>query len=265
MKFKNRLRNFFSTKKKKDTHLVEKADLFLVSYPKSGNTWLRFLLSSYFSDQAVDFYKIAQIIPDLHMELEAQKSDHHPLVIKTHSPRIKTNGKKVIHLIRDGRDVAVSYFFHLLKLKKIDPNCTFISFLKKFNEGQLDGFGNWGEHTEYVLKHHENTLLVKYEVLLKETTLELKRIINYCGIPWDEIRAQKAIEQASFTRMQKLDVLEHDDMLHLKNSRKDIRFVRNGIAGEYKKYFSETQISVFNQKHNNMLYKLGYEIEESTP
>ena len=155
--------------------------------------------------------------------------------------------------------MAVSYYFHLLKLRKIDSTTTFTTFLTQFNNGEFDDNGTWGAHVGSILKYQENILVIKYEMLLTDTLLELKRIINYCGINWDVSRAEKAINQASFSRMQRLDIQEHDEMPHLKKSRKDIRFIRSGKSGEYQRYFSEDQKRTFDDFHLGMLHQLGYE------
>ncbi|MBD3881009.1 sulfotransferase domain-containing protein [Phormidium tenue FACHB-886] len=39
-------------------------DIFLVSYPRSGSTWLRFLIASYLADQQTDFFKFMRIVPE---------------------------------------------------------------------------------------------------------------------------------------------------------------------------------------------------------
>ena len=43
-----------------------------------------------FSNQSTDFNMIAKIVPDLHMQIIPELSDEYPLIVKTHSPDIKT-------------------------------------------------------------------------------------------------------------------------------------------------------------------------------
>jgi len=98
-------------------------DVFLVSYPKSGNTWTRFLISNLvYPEQPANFGNINELIPDP----EGLSKRHlarlpRPRVIKSHQyfhPRYE----RILYVVRDPRDVAISeYHFHR-KCRVIDDN-----------------------------------------------------------------------------------------------------------------------------------------------
>jgi hypothetical protein len=85
-------------------------DTFIVSYPRSGNTWTRFLIANLLHpDQPATFANIERLVPDSEAQSSRYfKSIPRPRVIKSHQyfdPRYK----KVIYIVRDPRDVALSY------------------------------------------------------------------------------------------------------------------------------------------------------------
>ena len=97
---------------------IHNDDTFIVSYPKSGNTWFRFILSNLLRQSAeenIDFHSACRYVPDIevhHPELEALQR---PRFIKSHCPRLIEAYPRVIYLVRDPRDVYVSYFYYLRK------------------------------------------------------------------------------------------------------------------------------------------------------
>ncbi len=59
------LKHLFKARGNTKKFNIKSSDIFLVSYPKSGNTWLRFLLGNYISTDIVDFTKSSLVIPDI--------------------------------------------------------------------------------------------------------------------------------------------------------------------------------------------------------
>src|SRR5205823_12606754 len=61
-------------------------DTFVVSYPRSGNTWARFLIANLVhSGQNVSFINIEKLIPDTSSQSNrALKATPRPRIIKTH-------------------------------------------------------------------------------------------------------------------------------------------------------------------------------------
>ena len=95
-------------------------DVFIVSYPRSGNTWVRFLIGSMVYQADVDFNNLVTIIPDIYRCTNRfLESLERPRYLKSHEPY---DGRypKVIYLVRDPRDVAISYYYWLLKFRKTE-------------------------------------------------------------------------------------------------------------------------------------------------
>src|SRR5258708_3122917 len=124
-------------------------DTFIVSYPRSGNTWTRFLVANLLHpDEPANFANIERLVPDS----EAQscryfKSISRPRLIKSHQyfdPRYK----KVIYIVRDPRDVALSYYDFQRKYRQIEDGYPLSQYVEDFVGGRLSSadWGTWGEN-----------------------------------------------------------------------------------------------------------------------
>ena len=118
--------------------------MFLVSYPRSGNTWVRFLLANLLkegSEVEIDFHNVHRYVPEINRNNDIIKSLVPPRVIKSHA-LYQQSFPKVIYLVRDGRDVYVSYYYY--RLKQLDEGSTFSDFLRR-----EDHFpSSWKDHIE---------------------------------------------------------------------------------------------------------------------
>lgn len=239
-------------------------DTFIVSYPKSGNTWLLFLIGNYLTDCKVNFQNRCFVIPDLHYNPQYCSFIPRPRFMKSHLPHVP-EFQRVIYLVRDGRDVAVSYYFHCIKFGIIKNELPFKDFLKRFNEGSIDLFGNWANHVNSWLDNKPgNFLLVRYEDMKKDTVTELKRILDFAGISADPNKIQSAIEASSFERMQHLEQIQYDEFKKVGSINANIHFVRSGKVGESHIYFTDDLMKEFIRVHGTALKRLNYLNDDST-
>ena len=181
---KKTIKKFLENRKSGRLINVLKTDLFLVSYPKSGNTWLRFLLGNVLYED-YNFSNMEDLIPDIYVvnnkELNKIKS---PRILKSHEyfdPRYK----KIIYIVRDPRSVSISYFEYLKKMKSISKNMKFDNFLDLFLNGELDNYGSWSENVNSWVatkKEDKNFLIIKYENLKKDTLGSLSKIVNFLDL-----------------------------------------------------------------------------------
>ncbi len=128
-------------------HEVWPDDIFLVSFPKSGNTWTRFLLGNLMNpDKPVGFADIESVVPDIAVFPRADfRKLKPPRLIKSHDcfdPRYR----RVIYIIRDPRDVAVSLYYYAKKVKNIDDSFTLEAFITRMLVPGRSYNGTWGEH-----------------------------------------------------------------------------------------------------------------------
>ncbi|WP_043995868.1 sulfotransferase domain-containing protein, partial [Microcystis aeruginosa] len=174
-------------------HVVE--DVFLVSYPKSGNIWLRFLIANaikvhYRIDQDVNFFTILGIIPSPRGKINLQPTGPFgrtdlPRIIKSHSA-YNPYYYRVILLVRDPRDVMVSYYHYLKGLKQISEATTISELIRDDKYGIM----SWVKHSKsWYFDHNPASQRIKifrYEDFLEDTKLQLFLLMESLGMIMDD-------------------------------------------------------------------------------
>src|SRR5690349_25152573 len=85
-------------------------DVYLVSYPKSGNTWVRFLIANLISEEPITLLNIEQRIPSVYILPDRElRRVRRPRLLKSHECFV-SRYRKVIYTVRDPPDVAGSYY-----------------------------------------------------------------------------------------------------------------------------------------------------------
>lgn len=231
-------------------------DIFLVSYPKSGNTWLRFMLAHLqFADAPIDFHTISDYIPagasTADRVWHTQINRMRPRFIKSHV-RYQPRFPRVIYLVRDGRDAYVSYYRFLFG--RLPEGTTLAEFITKRDLR----FGTWSQHVNSWLNANlpsDRFVMIKYENMLRNPFKVLKRIAAFGKIHWSEVQMRKAIAQTTFDKMRKI---EEEKGLPPQNVFSG-RFMRQGKAQAWRKEFGELEKRIFKRYHNSALVRLGYE------
>jgi hypothetical protein len=238
-------------------------DVFLVSYPKSGNTWTRFLVANLVHpEKQVDFANINELTPDpeaLTKRDLAQKP--RPRIIKSHQyfdPRYR----RVIYIVRDPRDVVLSAYHFDIKRQAIAENHSLEMYVTDFVRGKTDHeYGTWAENVAswlYVRGSDPGFLLVRYERLQSHGIQELTRIAQFLNIPSDSQRLTLALEQSSAKRMRELEQKQAHLWSSTKETRKDKSFVRAAKAGGWKTELPESCVAEMESNWGGLMKDLGY-------
>lgn len=182
---------------------------------------------------------------------------------------------KVIHIIRDGRDVAVSQTHHrwnqaedqggtskttpdqLAKREayRKDPQKLLKTGEGIFPHGWLRSFGErWSTRVGKTVKDGPALLganygEVKYEDLLEKPEEEVKRLLKFLGADASEQVVSQCVRAASFERMAG----------GRKRGQEAASFFRKGIAGDWENVFVEQDKQEFKAAAGDLLIKLGYE------
>lgn len=168
------------------------ADALLVSYPKSGTTWLRFLVAHALTGTEADFDSVRRVFPPLGRQRGAPEllPDRGRLV-RSHEPLQPYRGRPgqhVIYLVRDGHDVALSYLDHNRRLGKYTGDIRV--FLDDFLAGRLDGYGPWADHVLGARRFAESGVApvttIRYEELKTGPEAALGRVLTFVGRPVDD-------------------------------------------------------------------------------
>ncbi len=263
----NRLNKSFSDKKYLDALPKDYSmdDIFLVSYPKSGNTWLRFLIANaikvhYRIKREVNFFNIQEIVPGLKGNNNiSDKSpfgiSELPRIIKSHSS-YNPHYHRTILLVRDPRDVMVSYYYYLKNHHSIPDNYTISDVIKNNNYG-VDA---WLDHTNsWCLNYKQGQAiqLFRYEDLIHNTKDELDRLMNLIGLVMKEEELEKAISMSSKEKMKEAELNHKKGATYSIQSQK-INFVRQAKV-EGGSELSDVDRKFIEDKTRQVAIKLGYE------
>ena len=241
-------------------------DTFIASYPRSGNTWTRFLIANLMHpEQPVTFANIETIIPDAtSLSSRELKRVPRPRLIKTHE-YFEPRYRKVIYLVRDPRDVVLSLYNFRRKYRSVDDSYPIEQYVaERFLPGDLDV--SWGEHVGSWLgtrMNHPGFLLVRYEDLLQEPTRELQRLASFLDIAADSGTLTQAIERSSANRLRQLEKVEHEAWVTTKGKRADVPFIAEAVTGTWKQKLPEPSVALIESTWGHMMNSLGY--ETSTP
>lgn len=232
--------------------VIRNDDVFLVSYPKSGNTWARFMLSyalfSELKEGDVDFRTMEYYVPDLHVA-PPRPDLPTPRVMKTHSP-YSEKYRRVIYMLRDGRDAILSYYYHSTQRGNFQG--TFPEFLM-----WQTPFGTWADHVREWLEPHlkQEIMVVKYEDLKSSPVKTLKRMTDFIGVNVSPERLKDAVEWSSFSKMKKIE--KEKGLPH--PGAENQEFVRKGKVGGWIDEFSRADLEFFLESGaREMLERMEY-------
>lgn len=240
-------------------------DTFLVSYPRSGNTWTRFLIAHLVHpDKEVSFRNIESLIPDTSSQSNrALKRTPRPRIIKTHE-YFDHRYRRTIYIVRDPRDVALSYYNFQRKYRQIADDYPLDRYVDDFVTGRkFPDWGTWAENVAswvYTRGHATNFLLLHYENMLKDTATELRRIAAFLGTESDPAQVRRAIERSSADRMRELEKTEASQWIATKDRRRDIPFVGVATSGGWRASLPENCVRRIESAWGDLMTTLGYEL-----
>jgi hypothetical protein len=259
------------TDKAERNFAVQPDDTFLVSYPRSGNTWTRFLIANLvYSEQNVSFANIEKLIPDTSSQSNrALKRVPRPRIIKTHE-YFDHRYPRTIYIVRDPRDVALSYYYFQRKYRQIADSYPLDRYVDDFVCGRLisAGWGTWAENVAswiFTRGRNKDFLLLRYEDMIRDTVAELTRIALFLGVDPERARLNKAVESSSADRMRKLEEIEAVQWVATRNRRQDIPFVGVAKAGGWRTSLPEHCINQIESAWGELMVKLKYELVSNKP
>jgi hypothetical protein len=236
-------------------------DLFLVSYPKSGNTWVRFLIGDLASRaEYVDFINIERIVPDIYQNREFLLwTIPRPRILKSHEC-FDSRYRRVIYLVRDPRDVLISYYHYKVMMGDIDSSTPLELYAERFLDGE-DRFGSWQEHAESWLNStadHRDFLLIRYEDLLSDPVTHLSRVAQILGIQRDKTALSAVVARYTVDKMRRLENQQWQRWNPLKGKRAGDQFVRSGTSGSWQRELPSSVARELEIRWGRTMERLGY-------
>ena len=246
-------------------------DVFLTSYPRSGNTWTRFLLGNLiYQDEPVTFLNIEARVPEIYFNSDHRMRDlPRPRILKSHEC-FQPFYPNIIYIVRDPRDVAVSFYHHNLKAGNIPDQYPMDDFVNRFLGAEFDRkWGTWADHVQSWLlmrQHDPGFILLRYEDMKLDTEHELLRVADFLrqrslhDIDSRPQKLRRAIELSSPERMRKLEKEQGGEWVLTKSTRSDKPFVRSATAGKWKSVLSPASVMAIEKAWGSIMRELGYEI-----
>ncbi|GBM09367.1 Sulfotransferase family cytosolic 1B member 1 [Araneus ventricosus] len=245
---------------------IREDDVFVITYPKSGTTWTEEIVSLIYKGGDVRKVEKELLIYRVH-HLEVGRPFGHqrflrklksPRLMATHLPlplipkQLKQPKCKIIYVMRNPKDTAVSYYHHH-KMSTFLGNTTdtWDKFFEHFRAGHLV-YGSWFDHVlpywEFCKQNPNNVFFMTYEELKMDLRGMVLRLCDFLERPLspeavDAIVRHCTFESMKTNKMVNREVLPITDLFDMTKS----KFMRKGIIGDWKNYFTEEQTEAFNR------------------
>ena len=242
--------------------LIFNDDVFLVSYPKSGNTWISFLLANVMCiesdiDVEVNFFNLHDFIPEYlhqnHFALRMNGIGRFPRIIKSHN-EVNPIFHKVILIVRDPRDVMVSYWHYLVGQGLLSPDIP----VKDLVLDKHKGIEAWSRHTRGWMERAsegKRVQIFRYEDFLKNPIEQLSKVFNLLGYTINPDALELAVKNSSIDVMKKLELTTRRSNFHLESNK--LNFVRRGAASQGSD-LDGTSLEYINDLCSDLMRRLGY-------
>jgi Sulfotransferase domain len=237
-------------------------DVFIVTYPRSGTTWMQMILYQLTTAGDVDFPHIAEFCPWFEKSVRSAHGFElrpSPRLFKSHLHYrwIPKGAGKYIYVARDGKDVAVSYD-HLYR-RYNGYEGTFDEFFERFLKGRV-GFGSWFQHVRgwWERRNDPNVLFLTYEDLKSNFDATVQRIAGFCG--WDLLpeKLERVRLRSSFEFMKQHESRFDPALETLWEEGVQLKaFLRNGRVGEGAVTLNAEQAARFDAAYADRLARLG--------
>jgi hypothetical protein len=231
-------------------------DIYVVSYPRSGTTWMQLLLHRLAGRDEREFTHISQVSPWFERSLAIgtmRAADFEgfpsPRILKSHLPYgwLPRPGRYV-YVWRDGRDVAVSYYhFYRSHLGCRDD---FATFFQRFLRGDLQ-YRSWFDHVSGWMANAKapEVLVVRYEDLHQDSAAVMRRVAAHAGLAVSEQRLAQVLAETSFDVMKGQEAkFDHATALLLERGGAAGAFIRRGQTGEGATVLDSDQCTAFAQR-----------------
>jgi hypothetical protein len=242
-------------------------DIFIVTYPRSGTTWLQMILYQLTTDGAMEFAYIDEVSPFLEATMiprgrKISDLPGTPRVVKSHLHyhEIPKGPGRYIYGVRNGLDVVVSYHQHSRKHVQGMGGLSLGEFFGRFMAGQVL-YGSWFEHVDGWLRNKDrlNVLVVTYEELSADLEGTIKRIADFCGITIDPADMPRILERCSFAFMREHDARFGGGLPRTPNA-PDTPFIRQGQVGGWRKDLDARAVSDFQEACDRRLRGLNQDM-----
>ncbi|XP_075686960.1 sulfotransferase 1C4-like isoform X2 [Rhinoderma darwinii] len=245
-------------------------DIVVVSYPKSGTTWMQEILDLIVLEGDVEkslrapgFIKV----PFLELgkaSLAVADSMPTPRLLKSHlpfhlmPPSFWEKDVKIVYVARNPKDCMVSYYyFHKMDQTMADPG-TFDNFFSMFLSGNM-AWGSWFDHVIgwWKAKDKHKISYVFYEDMIEDPRHEIQKVMRFLDRDLSDDVVQKIRRHTSFSSMKNNPVVNYTTLPESILDQSQSSFMRKGIVGDWKNHFLVSQNMMFDKEYNKKMEGSG--------
>lgn len=235
-----------------------KDDIILATYIKSGTHWIWEVVcmlingTTEYTKEIKEFFFL-EAIPDL--DVVHNLSSPRPL--NTHLPyrwlpkQLKEKGGKIIHVIRNPKDIAVSLYYQCVSFGAI--NISFNQFMETMFmiPNPVYATGSWYDYVKEFEQAAENDkhgaiLTMFYESMKKNPIDETKRLAKFLNVEASDKLIEDIVEKCSFENLKNADKTIKDqsimkeiiDFLPNEDGQVKPNMYRKGVIGDWKNHFT---------------------------
>lgn len=248
-----------------------KDDVIIVTYPKSGTTWMQEIVPLILSGgdpASVETLPNWDRVPWLEehrasiLKLEERPS---PRIFATHfhhnmmPPSVSEVKPKVIYVMRNPRDVFTSSFHYYGITSFLVSPGTQREFLHKFLDGKVM-FGSWFDHVKGWLnaEDKQRIMYISYEELIMDLKDSVSRIAQFLEKPLDAEVTEKIAERCLFKNMKKNNMSNYSAVPREFMDQTKSEFLRKGIAGDWKNLLTAEEAQHFDAFYREQMKDVKY-------
>jgi hypothetical protein len=249
---------------------VRPTDVFLVGHPKSGNTWLAYMLAvatrSGDREERITMANLGSAVPTIHgddSKILQHRALPNPRIFRNERPTTPELYPRAIYLVRDPRAMLVSYYHHY-RAKNSDAETDLDTFVAEYlRHGHVHdyhvGLRRWDEQvSEWLWRAGSGTaLLVRYEDLHADRRGRLDKILGFCGLSFPPEVVEAAVDRGSFDAMRR-DEERHGAEAYPWKPGRGPRFLREGRVDGWREELSPQSVRAIEQEMGSTMEAVGY-------
>lgn len=217
-------------------------DIFIASFPRSGNTLLRFLLADLATGAEPDFESVDALIPNVGFHQSAPTLIGQGRLIKTHEPW-RRQYRRGVYLVRDARDVLISWY----RVMQRDPDDlrSLNESVQAFITDRATPYGCWEEHVRSwraAVNRGVPVLVYRFEDLRADPVNALRAITSFIDLQTGDDQIAMAVARNTPERMRRLEEAGLDYLTRSHGHRS--RGVRSGTVGGWRELLNDDHLHI---------------------